>query len=182
MSKYIKLSVAQQMATGTTTANGIPTDQLIDVAATFFVDGIRPGDIVFNSTDAAIAGPVASLDFPVPPGVTTQLNMVAGDGVDTAKAYIVYSQDATTTYQLLPLDAIASVNQASATSTVILVTAVANATYTITHTDYGSAANPLFANLILDAMVEASSPNDRPKVVTDVDSGVLAFIDTIVIT
>ena len=178
MSKYIKLSVAQQMATGTTTSDGIATDQLIDAAAAFLDDGIRPGDIVFNGTSNAIAGAVASLDL----AVTTQLNMVAGHGVDTAQAYIIYSQDATTTYQLVPLDAIASVAQASATSTVIQVTAVANATYTITHTDYGTLADPLFANLILDAMVEASSPNDRPKVVTDIDSGILAFIDSIVVS
>ena len=182
MSKYIQLSVAQQMATGTTTSDGIATDQLIDAAATFLDDGIRPGDIVFNGTSNAIAGAVASLDLPAPPGVTTQLNMVAGHGVDTAQDYIIYSQDATTTYQLVPLDAIASVAQASATSTVIQVTAVANATYTITHTDYGTLADPLFANLILDAMVEASSPNDRPKVVTDIDTGILAFIDSIVVS
>jgi len=181
MSKYIKLSIATQLATGTTTADGIPpatsTDLLIDGAASFLDDGIRPGDIVFNDTDKTYEV-IASVDL----ADTNQLNMITGDGLDTGKDYIVYSQDATTSYQLVPLDAIASVSQASATSTVIQVTAVANATYTIAHTNYGDAATPLFANLILDAMVEGSSPNDRPKVVTDVELGTSAFIDSITVS
>jgi len=181
MSKYIKLSVAQQMATGTTTSNGIPTDEVIDAAATFFDDAIRPGDIVYT-TATPTYNTVKSLDYPSPPGVTTTLKMVAGEGINTGLDYIVYSQDATTTYQLLSLEAIAAVNQTSATQTEVQLTAVANATVTIEHTAYGDAANPLFANLILDAMVEASSPNDRPKVVTEVDAGVAAFIDTITVS
>jgi len=184
MSKYIKLSIATQLATGTTTSNGIPSDQTIDTGATFLADGIRPGDIVYTTATPSY-NTVKSLQFsdPVNPAVdTTILDMVAGEGINTALAYIVYSQDATSTYQLLPLDAIASVNQTGPLETVVQLTSVANATVTIDHTSYGTAANPLFANLILDAMVEASSPNDRPKVVTEVDAGVSAFIDAIAIT
>lgn len=172
MSKYLKLYVATELATGTTTGDGTAgsNNKVIDGGQGFELDGISLGDLVSTSAGITQVTAVAA----------TELTVTAGTGVPNATAYKVYSQEGDRSqFQIVPLAQIATVSQASATSTVIQTTAAANDTITITHTSYGTAANQLFAIKILNLMEEAASPSEKPKVIFELEEGTSSIITEI---
>lgn len=79
---------AAEAATGTTTADGRASDQLIDANATFLDDNIKVGDIVYSA--AGVAGTVSVVNNDTT--ITVDNVSTPGSAFNTGENYAIYSQ------------------------------------------------------------------------------------------
>jgi len=151
MSKYLKLPIADQLATGTT--DGISVAFEINLTtATFITDGVSVGDYAYNDTDDTSA---------VVTAVNSETSLtVSLDVFPTAKAFIILSASASQVSQLVDSASIVLATQTTTDTTVLQTVAAANDTVTITHT---LLALPLAQQGVQAGMELAASPNSRPK-------------------
>ena len=148
MSKYIKLPIATEKDSGTTSSAS--SSKLIQ-AGQNFTTTVAIGDYVYNTTDNTSAT-VTAVDSDTTLSISANI-MASGE------AYVILSPTATDQSVLVTLDAIALATQPQPYQTVIQTLAAANDTVTITHTEL---AKPLFAAAVEATMIAAAHPNSRP--------------------
>ena len=148
MSKYIKLPIATEKDSGTTTSTS--ADKLVQTGQNFTTT-VAIGDYVYNTTDNTSAT-VSAVDSDTTLSLSANI-MASGED------YVILSPSASDQSVLVTLDAIALATQPQTYQTVIQTLAAANDTVTITHTEL---AKPLFAAAVEATMIAAAHPNSRP--------------------
>jgi len=150
MSKYLKLPIADQLATGQTTAT--TAGKLVEAGATFESDGIRIGDYAYN-TDDNTSAVITAIDSDTTLSVTP-------DVFPTTKDFVILSATSAQVSQLVDSESIVLATQTQTYETVLQTVAAANDTVTITHT---LLTIPQAQQGVQAGMELAASPNSRPK-------------------